>query len=68
MKTKAKAFDCVEMKRQGAALVLRQLAGTTRQQQLEYWQEQTELLRQRQAELRDRKSNKVQRPAHLGDH
>jgi hypothetical protein len=49
---KTKTFDCVEMKRKGAELVQQRLAGMTRQQQLEYWRGQTELLRQRQAALR----------------
>lgn len=48
---KTKAFDCVEMKRQGAALVQQRLAGMTRQEQLEYWRQQTDLLRQRQASI-----------------
>jgi hypothetical protein len=52
-----KTFDCVEMKRRGAELVQQQLAGMTRQEQLEYWRSQTELLRQRQAELRAARQN-----------
>lgn len=52
---KTKTFDCVEMKRKGAELVQQRLAGMSREQQLEYWREQTELLLRRQAELRARK-------------
>jgi hypothetical protein len=44
------------MKRKGAELVQRRLAGMTRQQQLEFWREQDELLLKRQAELRARRS------------
>ena len=51
---KTKTFDCVEMKRKGAELVQQRLAAMTREQQLEYWREQTELLRKRQAALRAR--------------
>ena len=50
---KTKAFDCVEMKRRGAELVQEHLAGMSREQQLEYWRSQTELLRQRQAAVRE---------------
>ena len=44
---KKKAFDCVEMKRQGAAYVQAQLAGKTREQELEFWDQQSKLLEQR---------------------
>lgn len=54
---KTKTFDCVEMKRKGAALVQQRLAGMSREQQLEFWREQNELLLKRQVELRARKSN-----------
>ena len=42
---KTKTFDCVEMKRIGAAHVQKELAGLTPQQQLEYWRQQTDQLR-----------------------
>lgn len=45
---KTKPFDCVEMKRQGAAEVLRRLAGKSRAQQLEYWRRRTEDILKRQ--------------------
>jgi len=45
---KTKAFDCVEMKRRGAALVQEKVAGMTPEQELEFWRQQTELLRQQQ--------------------
>ena len=50
-----KTFDCVQMKRRGAELVRQRLAGMTRQQQLEYWRQQTALLRRRQAAARSDK-------------
>lgn len=37
-----KNFDCVEMKRQGAARVQVEVAGMSREQQLEYWRKQTD--------------------------
>jgi hypothetical protein len=53
----AKTFDCVEMKRRGAELVQKQLAGMTRQQQLAYWEGRTKLLLQQQAAVRAAQSN-----------
>ncbi len=37
-----KSFDCVKMKRQGAAKVQSEIAGMSREQQLEYWRKQTD--------------------------
>lgn len=37
-----KKFDCVEMKRRGAARVQAELAGMSREEQLEYWRKQTD--------------------------
>lgn len=43
---KKKTFDCVEMKRQGAVIVLDRIKSMTREQELEYWQKRTkEMLR-----------------------
>jgi len=44
-----KSFDCVEMKRRGAEEVQRQIAGLTREQELEFWRKQTDKLHERQA-------------------
>ena len=52
---KTKTFDCVEMKRRGAAQVQQKVAGMTPQQELEYWREQTQQLRRRQRELQSGK-------------
>jgi hypothetical protein len=38
---KKKSFDCVEMKRRGAARVQAEVAGMSRTEQLEYWRKQT---------------------------
>lgn len=48
---KTKEFDCVRMKRLGAAKVREQTAALTREQELRFWQERSQYLRQRQASL-----------------
>ena len=45
---KTKTCDCVEMKRSGAAIVHKAIAGMSPQQELQYWRDQTERLRKRQ--------------------
>ena len=45
-----KKFDCVEMKRQGAAFVQAQLQGKSREEELEFWKTQDERLRKLQEE------------------
>lgn len=53
-----KAFDCVEMKHQGAAKVQARLAGMTREEQLRYWEERTrELLALQQEVLKRKKAS-----------
>ena len=49
---KTKRFDCVQMKRQGAAKVREQTATLTREEELRFWQERSQYLRQRQAALK----------------
>ena len=49
---KTKKFDCVQMKRQGAAKVREQTATLTKEQELRFWQERSQYLRQRQAALK----------------
>lgn len=49
---KMKKFDCVQMKRQGAAKVREQTATLTKEQELRFWQECSQHLRQRQAALK----------------
>lgn len=49
---KTKRFDCVQMKRQGAAKVREQTATLTKEQELRFWQERSQDLRQRQAALK----------------
>ena len=45
---KAKTFDCVEMKHRGAEKVREQVKGMTLEQELEFWQERSRILKQRQ--------------------
>jgi len=49
MRTKRKTFDCVEMKRQGAARIHERLRGMTVEQQIAYWQERSETFQREQA-------------------
>jgi hypothetical protein len=49
---KTKEFDCVQMKRLSAAKVREQTATLTREQELRFWQERSQHLRQRQASLK----------------
>jgi len=52
---KTKTFDCVEMKRRGAALAQKQLEGKSLAQKLEYWQKGTDELKK----LQERKKGKI---------
>lgn len=42
-----KTFDCVEMKHNAAEKIQEKLTGMSSEEQLEYWQERTEVLRKR---------------------
>lgn len=50
--SKAKEFDCVEMKRRCQAKVRSKLKGMTREQQFAYWQERNRELWAEQERLR----------------
>ena len=50
--TKKRAFDCVEMMHEGAALVQKELEGKSVEEQVEYWRKGTQALLKRQAQLR----------------
>jgi hypothetical protein len=41
-----KSFDCVEMKRHGSERIYARLQKMTLQEELEYWKQRTEALRQ----------------------
>ncbi|MCH8151276.1 MAG: hypothetical protein IH830_02755 [Planctomycetes bacterium] len=47
---KTKMFDCVAIKRRGAQRVRQLIAATSPQEQLAFWQKQTEQLRRRRQE------------------
>ncbi|KAM3090928.1 hypothetical protein ACKFKG_27375 [Phormidesmis sp. 146-35] len=47
---KNKDFDCVEMKRSGAEKIYEYTKDMTLSEELSYWQQQAEKLRQRQAD------------------
>jgi hypothetical protein len=53
---KNKTFDCVEMKRRGAVLLRAKLDGMSVEEQVEFWRQRTEALRERQKELRDQRT------------
>ena len=54
---KKKTFDCVEMMYKGAERIRQQVEGLTMEEELAYWHQQTEALRQlkREAEDNERK-------------
>ena len=55
---KKKAVDCVEIQHQGAAKVQEELAGMTREEQLDYWQQRTaELLELQKKAVRKAKAS-----------
>lgn len=49
---KTKTFDCVQMKRLGAAKVRERTATLTKEQELAFWRERSQYLRQRQEALK----------------
>lgn len=51
-----KEFDCVEMKRKGAAILQKKLAGLTLEEELEFWQKRTKELKREQQKLRKKKA------------
>lgn len=53
METQTKTFDCVQMKRRGAARVRSETEGMTRAQRLAYWEKGTKELLAEQKALRE---------------
>ena len=49
-------FNCVTMKRKGAELVLAQTARMSKEQESEFWEQQSKRLRERQESLRQRRA------------
>jgi hypothetical protein len=56
---KTKRFDCVQMKRLGAAKVREQTATLSKEQELAFWRERSAHLRQRQAALKAQNSQAI---------
>lgn len=57
MRTK-KSFDCVKMKHRGAARVQAEIAGMSREEQIEYWRKQTaDLLELQRAVIEKKKAS-----------
>jgi len=52
---RTKTFDCVKMKRDGSARVLKNLRGKTVEEQLQYWEKGTRDLKRHQRQIRRRK-------------
>ncbi len=57
MPTKAKTFDCVEMKRQGALRIHEQTRDMTIEQKIAYWRERSRLFREERERLQSQKSD-----------
>jgi len=49
-------FNCVAMKRKGAALVLAQTTRMSKEQELEFWEQKSKRLREHQESLRQRRA------------
>ena len=49
---KTKTFDCVEMKHRGAKKILAKIEHMTKEEVLAFWQERSQILRQRQKTAR----------------
>ena len=62
---KSKKFDCVAMKRAGAALLNRKLRGMTIQQEVKFWRKESEKLHREQAAARLRKTEESERKVAL---
>lgn len=54
---KKKKFDCVELQHRGAKLVYEQTKDMTPEEQVAFWQERTEELRQRQQAIRSQRKD-----------
>lgn len=57
-----KEFDCVEMKRKGAKILQKKLAGLTLEEELKFWQERTKELKKEQQRLRKKSRQKYNKP------
>ena len=55
MKVISNRFDCVEMKRQGASILQKKLAGMTLEEELKFWQERNKAFKMDQPRLGKKK-------------
>jgi hypothetical protein len=60
---KRKTFDCVELQHRGGERVQAKIAGMTREEELAFWAERTEALRQRLLAIRAERERQSQTPA-----
>ncbi len=51
----SKEFDCVEMKRKGAARLQKKIAGLSLEEELKFWEERTKALKEEQRKMRKKK-------------
>jgi hypothetical protein len=61
-----KTFDCVAMKRRGAEKIYKQIAGMTTEQELAFWQQRTNALKQRQRSIHSRHRKSGRAVSHFG--
>lgn len=54
-----KEFDCVEMKRKGAARLQKKIAGLSLEEELKFWHERTTALKKEQHSMRKKKKSVV---------
>ena len=59
---KNKPFDCVEMMHKGGQKILEEIEGMTPDQEMEYWQQQTQALRELQRQMRERQETEANLP------
>ena len=55
---KTKTFDCVEMKRHGAARLRAQTKNMTLDEEVSFWKERTQALRARRRTLREKRAKR----------
>ena len=61
-----KTFDCVAMKRRSAEKIYKQIAEITIAQEMAFWQQRTDALREKQRALRNRHRKSGRAVSHSG--
>lgn len=56
---KNKKFDCVQMKRTGAEVVLKKTSTMSRKEELDFWRQQTQALATQQKQIKEQIQNSV---------